>query len=83
VGQKDDTRENPCVTETKRDRGEERREGGKGRTERDGFTESEKPHTHTYIYIYIYIDIRVSMSPERDDIFARVRRRHASATKCI
>jgi len=46
VGQKDDTRENSCVTETKRDRGEERREGGKGRTERDGFTESEKPHTH-------------------------------------
>jgi len=41
VGQKDDTRENSCVTETKR----EGKTGGKGRKERDGFTESEKPHT--------------------------------------
>lgn len=84
MGQKDDTRENSCVTESKKEIKRERKgekEGGeieRGRKRMYGsVTTSQKAKSHN-------IDILVSISPNGDSrACARVYSRHASATKCI
>lgn len=77
MGQKDDTRENSCVTDRIREKNW--REGKRGwKAERDGLTESEKPHTYINILVSIF---HVTGAYRR--ACARVHRRHASATKCV
>lgn len=93
MGQKDDTRENSCVTESKKEieddtmgeKGWTAESGAKKERERERGKEdvwqrddfTESEKPHN-------IDILVSISPNGDTrACARVYSRHASATKCV